>query len=88
MLAADEEMRAHRAAGDLALQHTTEQRLGDDAAVAQAAGELGPDPDAHMLGEEAPLDYDQAAASARAATERRKVKMWRCSTCGKEHAAF
>ena len=32
------------------LQHATEQRLGDDAAVAQAAGEE-PDADAQMLGE-------------------------------------
>ena len=76
----------HRAAADAALQAATEARLGDDEAVAAAAGEqTHDDADAAGWAQEEHIDAAAAATAAEAATARRKEKKWTCADCGKAH---
>ena len=70
------------------LQVPTEERLGDDAAVAQAAGEHTEDEraEAQVWAPEESIDATAAAAAAEAATKKRKAKKpWICAACAKHH---
>ena len=70
------------------LQVPTEERLGNDAAVAQAAGEHTEDEraEAQVWAPEESIDATAAAAAAEAATKKRKAKKpWICAACAKHH---
>ena len=75
LIEADEEAVAYRVAADAALQELTDAQLGDDVAVAMAAGE-------HTCETER-VDVTEAARTATDLTARRKAKVWTCGACGK-----
>ena len=95
VLLEDDEAAAQRAAADAALGQTSDARLGsDEGGAAEMALAAGEDEAEGQAQEEESIAIDQAAvaamlaATARAATARRKEKKWRCSACGKDHAVF
>ena len=95
VLLEDDEAAAQCAAADAALGQTSDARLGsDEGGAAEMALAAGEDEAEGQAQEEESIATDQAAvaamlaATARAATARRKEKKWRCSACGKDHAVF
>ena len=70
---------------DAALHTDTEARLGDDEAVAAAAGEqMHDDAEAAEWAQVEHVDAAAAATAAEAATAQRKekAKKWTCADCG------
>jgi len=95
VLLEDDEAAAQRAAADAALGQTSDARVGsDEGGAAEMALAAGEDEAEGQAQEEESIATDQAAvaamlaATARAATARRKEKKWRCSACGKDHAFY